>query len=374
MFRSAGVARTLTMLCVLSLGPKASSAQEPQAETPEPQAETPESQAETPEPQAETPEADASLPAGLLQARTAINDAQFTDALNSLEQALQSGRCQPVHLQEIYLLLGETSVAVGKEEEAKGFFQLLLVLNPDASLGEFASPKIVAVLDRARSELNGATLQAGHSFAPGTRRLELVVQSNPLGQALQARLSYPREDASVAQLSIPLDGGKAIFDLPAQAKEEVALALLDRYGNLLSEWQVDDMPVEAANPIVGSRAGEGSSSRSTRPLWAKWWVWAGATGAMATVGTAFGIASRSAQSDLDEVTANPGEHFFREAESLEDKARRRANVANVSFVLAGVMGLTSGLLYWRSRNDEASLQVVPATEGAGASLIMGGHF
>lgn len=337
----------------------------------------PEAPATEPDPaMASEPGASEDVPAGLIAARVAINDAQYEVALTSLQSALGEGISQPQTVEEIYRLQGETLVAIGKASEAKASFKALLSLNASASLGEFASPKIALVLEEARTELAGGQLEAGHSVAEGTRRVEIAVTSDPVEMSAKVRLSYPRDDQSVAKLEIPLEGGKAIFDVPAQAGSSLVLAVLDHFGNVILLWDVDDMPpaaVAITEVVINGDQNTTSPPRET-PLWAKWWVWAGATGAMATVGTVFGIASRSAQSDLDEVTANPGDHFTSDARRLEDKAKSRATVANVSFVLAAALGVTSGVMYWRGRNAEASLQVVPATEGAGASLIMGGRF
>ena len=61
-------------------------------------------------------------------------------------------------------------------------------------------------------------------------------------------------------------------------------------------------------------------------------------------------------------------------QALEDKAQSRANLANLSFALAGAFGIASGVMYWRARNLESSLQVVPVAEGTGASVVVGGQF
>jgi hypothetical protein len=364
-------ARTTAMACVLSLGMSAARAQDvpvPDVSVPD-DADAPDSQAA--EDETDSPPALAE-PKGLVDARAAMNEAQFAAALAALDEALGEGQLQATQLQEVYRLQGETFVAIGKAPEAKRAFASLLALEPQATLGEFASPKIVAVLEEARAELAGGRLAARHQVVLGSRRLEVVMDSDPLNMAAKLRLSYPREDASMASLSIPFEAGKAMFDVPAQAGSTVALALLDRHGNVLQAWEVDELTAAPVvkRPIVGKI----DMRSEPTPLWAKWWVWAGATGAVATVATVFGITSRSAQSDLDEVTANPGEHFYREAKALEDKAQFRANVANISFVVAGALGVTTGVMYWRGRNADSSLQVVPAGEGAGASVLLGGRF
>jgi hypothetical protein len=332
-----------------------------------------------PPPEAEPAELDIeeevteTTPAGLVEARAAIGEAQFAAALQGLDKALRSGQAQPQHLQEIYRLQGETLVAVGKSSEAKDAFKILLVLNSAATLGEFASPKIVSVLDEARSELEGGALQGRHQFDSKARRLDVVVESDPLAMTAKVRLSYPREDGSAARLSIPLEEGKAIFDVPGKVSAGVELALLDRNGNVIQTWQVEELPKAAAaipkEPLVVS-----TTSSVDQPLWAKWWVYAGAGAAFATVGTVFGITASSAQSDLDDVIDNPGEHFFSDAKRLEDKAQSRATLANVSFVMAGAFGVASGVMYWRGRDSESSLQVAPATDGTSASLLLGGRF
>lgn len=318
---------------------------------------------------------DDTTPAGLVEARAAIGEAQFGPALEALDRALQEGGAQPEHLQEIYHLQGETLVAVGKSEEGRAAFKILLVLNADATLGEFASPKIVAELDEARNELAGASLEARHHFDLQSRRLDVFVDSDPLAMTAKVRLTYPRQDASSAELSIPLESGKAIFDVPGQAGAGVELALLDRNSNVLFLWQVEDLPVVVGVQITDPKTGQITSVGSTgESIWSKWWVYAGAGAAFATVGSVFGIASSMAQSDLDDVIADPGNHFLSDAKALEDKAQSRANWANLSFAMAGAFGIASGVMYWRAQKSESTLQVAPATDGSSASLTLGGRF
>lgn len=329
-----------------------------------------------PDPSAEETADVHAVPAGLLEARAAISEARFDPALLALESALREGKAQPEHLQEIYRLQGETLVAVGKAQEAKEAFKILLVLNPAASLGEFVSPKIVSVLDQARGEIAGGTLQSRHQLDPKSRLLEVFVDSDPLAMTAKVRLVYPRKDGSAARLSIPLEAGKAVFDVPGQASTGIELALLDRHGNVILAWQVEELPMVAITVVPTEKGYSSVVSPGTgkQAIWARWWVWAGAGAVFATVGTVFGIASSSAQSDLDAVIDNPVDHFFSDAKQLEDKAKSRATWANVSFAMAGAFGIASGVMYWRARNQESSLQVVPATAGTGASLVIGGHF
>ncbi len=387
MFRGLFAAQILSVMCVFALGTTqglaqkapaepASDEQEPAPDQPEaaPEEEVPAGPEEEVIPEEEvpeeTPEAMPDLQ-GMAEARAAIDAAQYALALSSLDSALREGQAQPGQLEEVYRLQGETQVAMGNADAAKEAFTSLLFLNADATLGEFASPKIVAALEEARSELAGAVLKATHSVAPNSRRLEVALGSDPMGMAKKVRLSYPRDDGSVAKLSIPLDEGKAIFDLPAQAKSSVTLAILDRHGNVLALWLVDDLPAPIA--VLGLE-GEGGSSAGNQQIWTRWWVWAGASGAVMTAGVILGVAANGAQDDLDEVVANPGEHSFGEAQSLEDKARSRALWANISFVAAAALGVTSGVMYWRGRNAEASMELAPAADGSGASIIMRGSF
>ena len=310
-------------------------------------------------------------PAALQEARDAIGAAQYSQALSALERAVAEGVAQPEHLAEMYRLRGETLVAIGQVPEAREAFTLLLVLEPEASLGEFVSPKILAVLDEAREQLAGAKLTAHHQFATETRQLDVLVDSDPAQMAMKVRLTYPRADKSSARLTIALESGTAVFDVPSQASEGVVLALLDRWGNVILDWSVEAMPVAKPARIepVAAIAGAGPT-----PLWARWWVWAGASAGFAVAGSVFAITVKSAQDDLDQVIGNPNEHFFREAKSLEDKARSRALMANLSMGLAAATGITAGVLYWRGRRLESSLQVQPAQRGTGATLLLEGRF
>lgn len=307
-----------------------------------------------------------SEPVALLEAREAMEAAEFARVLTSTTNAIASGALTSLQLQECYRIEGEALVAMGKAAEARSAFSKLLLMNPAAVLGEFVSPKISEELEAARSALAGAALQAKADARPGGG-VAIEVTADPQAMSREVELAYVGRGGAEAKVRSKLSNGSASFDVPAGAAASVHLRLLDLHGNTLAEYAVTrTVPVAVAVAVETT-----SKKKSVQPspaLWSRWWVWAAGGATLAAVGGGFGLASRSSQDELDEVLRNPSEHYFGEARELEDRSRSRARWANVSFAAAGGLVAASAYFYWRGRSDESPV-LVPSIDDSGASSL-----
>ena len=306
-----------------------------------------------------------SEPVALLEAREAMEAAEFARVLTSTTNAIASGALTSLQLQECYRIEGEALVAMGKASEARTAFSKLLLINPKAVLGEFVSPKISEELEAARTALAGAALQANANARPGGG-VAIEVTADPQAMSREVELAYAGSGGAVAKVRSKLSDGSAVFDVPPGAAASVHLRLLDLHGNTLAKYSVTrTVPVAVA---VEAPTSKNNSVQPRQALWSRWWVWAAGGATLAVVGGGFGLASQGSQDDLDEVLRNPNEHYFGEARELEDRARSRARWANVSFAAAGGLAAASAYFYWRGRRDESPV-LVPSIDDSGASSL-----
>jgi hypothetical protein len=311
----------------------------------------------------------------LSEARAAMASAEFPGALVAMDRALQSGSLQPAELRECHRMRGEALVALGKAEEARQAFASLLVLDPDAQLGEFVSPKIVDELEGARLALAGQQLSAQATLGERADQVVLAVDSDPQAMGTEVELAYAGPQGRKARVRSMLLEGKAIFDVPTGASGTLHLALLDRYGNVLDVFTIEYVPKPGLAVIAPGSEPVGPATHAAAPLWSRWWVWAAGSATAAVVGGGFAVASRSAENRLDTALESPGEHFYSDVVALEDSARSRARTANISFAAAGGLALASAFFFWRGRESApGATTLVPSTEGIGATVQIGGRF
>jgi hypothetical protein len=316
-----------------------------------------------------TSEADPNVtpePPALLEAREAMEAAEFARVLASTTNAIASGALTSLQLQECYRIEGEALVAMGKASEARSAFSKLLLINPKAVLGEFVSPKITEELEAARSALAGAVLQAKAEARPNGG-VAVKVTADPQEMSREVELAYTGSRGAVANVRSKLSNGSAAFDVPRGAAASVELRLLDLHGNTLAKYSVTrTVPVAVA--VEAATKKNSVEVQPSHALGSRGWIGAAGGAPLAVVGGGFGLASQGSQDDLDEVLRNPNEHYFGEAREFEDRARSRARWANVSFAAAGSLVAASAYFYWRGRRDESPV-IVPAIDDSGASTL-----
>jgi len=299
------------------------------------------------------------------EARTAIEKVNFDDGLKALNRALRRGDNPPERLVQIYQLLGEVYVSVGKIEDAKVYFSRLLMLRPYAKLSPGASPKLTTVLEQARRSLqNRGTFHVSASGDRSGGTVSLTRESDPLKLVARIRVDFVRAATGQTEnrTSKP---GTYVVQLPAQSLRHIVLIALDEWGNHLRVFQL------------------GNSAVSPRrvPIWRRWSSWAVASGAFFLAGTVAGLAARSAQDDLDALRANSSDHFFGEFERVRSRGKRNALIANVALVFATASAATGVYLFLKQRKrarekpaEKPAVVAVPVVGRGSAGLGLSGTF
>jgi hypothetical protein len=311
----------------------------------------------------------------LARAQEALAALEYEAALHALEKALLSGKNGPGGLQMVYRLLGEVRGSLGAPAEAEQQFRRLLALDVDAGLSDGVSPKILAPFSAALKYMRTrGTLGARCTVDEASASATVHVDTDPLSMATGARVIYRsaagRERVLEAHGSSPM-----VLDLPATGRVELVCAVIDEHGNRLAEIGTWDDPLVMVAPARSALVpSSGSKARApSRPLLARWYVWAPLSMAAAGAGGYFGLEARADQAELDRLNRTSMDHRFSEAEEVERRGKRNALLANIGFGTAGVLAVVTAIT-WGLRPDSppretsASIAPVPLRRGAGVSL------
>ena len=319
----------------------------------------------------------------LARARQEIDAVHFDRAHELLTEAHHGGGNDAKALVEIHRLLGEVSVALGREDDAKSHFSMLLALDPQASLGEMVSPKIAAAFEAARSELGDRALEVEHVLGSDNKTVAVHVKSDPLGTVAGALVLYRAQDGSEREHRQEGTGDLSVT-LPADARRGVMVFTVDSHGNRLRGFYVGDL-AEAAEPDplsdpVAATPVAVTTDRDAPPIVARWWLWAGVAAGFATAGGVLSWRSSVAQGELDDVIDNSEEHFYSEAQALEDRAESRALWSKIAFGAAGAAAVASTILYFTGRsragqsNADTGAGWVPKLGESSAGIAWGARF
>jgi tetratricopeptide (TPR) repeat protein len=338
-------------------------------------------------------------PAALLrQARDHMSQLDYATALPLLERAEATGKNGPDGLAEIYRATAECHAALGETDLAETDFRRLLALSPASTLPDGSSPKLTAPFASA------------HDFMAARRPLEVTCQRSSSSSAAAASASAQPGGAVLLVGSDPADmvaGARlagadgALVGTAAQGSGRIALAIppgaaptscsaLDSHGNELARVTLGEAPVVPPNAGEGGAGPGGGAVTVTRgapapkkPLYARLWLWSG----VATVGAAgaaiyFGSQVKKDQDDLDALNGDSANHYFDEAKKIEDRGKRHALDANISWGVAGGLAALTGVLLvldLRHHDDEeegppaAQARLAPtlSPSGAGVALSLG---
>ena len=335
----------------------------------------------------------------LARAQAALTDLRYEDAAALLDRAYTAGGNHPADLRRLFQLTAQVAVTMRDEAGAELAFRRLLVLDPDATLPEGTSPKIVSRLETARAALRGSdSLAVTFAARPGRPAVVVAqVHSDPLAMVAGLRAAW-RDDAGASAHTGGTPGPLSL-EVPLPRDTHVTLELLDRHGNVLVEGSVIAGPADGGGgqgggsqhirtsplhpgpgPESAARAGHGTRSPGTghgapsgpaagggaaatatvdlgagahepaTPIYQRWPLWAGVAGGFAAVGLAFGIQAHSAQSDLDQLNADSRDHDFREAQAIESRLDRNSALADVGFGLAAASAGVAVVMWLRHRH------------------------
>lgn len=130
---------------------------------------------------------------------------------------------------------------------------------------------------------------------------------------------------------------------------------------------VDDEPKE--KPVV--EVAPEPTYGEDRPIYKRAWVWTlTGAGAAATVGVLFGLKAKTAEDDYQALLGSSTPPSYTASKALEDDGKRYSTIANVAFISAGALAITSGVLMYfdLATEDETSAVAVSPMDGQGAMV------
>ncbi len=265
--------------------------------------------------------------AALREARRVIEDeVRYDLAQELLVAALRRGDNRPDDLVAIYELAGVTSIVLGQREVGEQYFRRLLALRPQAKLSIDTAPKILEPFSAAQAHM--AAVGNLRVSVKATTALEVVVEitADPLGMVAAAQVRYVDGTGEIGLVRRPAPAPITVR-IPAGATAD-SVEIVDEHGNHLLELSPPELRADGGPDPVDAG---GSPNRLLR-----WPTWAIAAGVSGGIGVGFAIDGGRSHARLDDILANPEDHFFAEAESARRRWQRDATVANVAFVAAGV--------------------------------------
>jgi hypothetical protein len=249
----------------------------------------------------------------------------FDDATKVCRSVLDAGHNRREDLVELLKYKGLLAAVQGNNNEATKAFRQLLVIEPEASLGEGHPPRVERAFAAAqrwfrRQRPLTATPRAPASvLREGTVEISLEV-TDPLTMVSQAVLHIRAEGARrfkrhLARSSAGLRWAVQVARLQgigAARRVEYYVTLLDHSFNEVGQVgraaaprpiALLGPPASVAGPVVVSKpAPAPPKERRARPWYKRWWVWA-AVGAAVVTAAAVGGAVGAANSPSDTVDA-----------------------------------------------------------------------
>lgn len=315
----------------------------------------------------------------------ALENSDYTAAQELVTGALAAGGNSPETTVALYRLQGVVEGSLGNTQSATDAFLRALALDPKLTLAAGTSPKVMKPFDAARNFYKtSAPLKVKVETRATPPAVTLVVQSDPMKMVARARVAFVL-DGSPEKMTDKAISGTGTIDLPAGARIDLRVAVLDASGNRLVEIGSSDVPLVIVGPTAVVKPPPGSKPRPKpaapagpahpRPVYLAWWLWGGAAVAFAGLGTGFGVAALGAKSDLEALNATSTAHSFDEATAVEDSIRTRLLVTNISYGVAIACGVTAAVLFLTKPSSGERVSVAPApVAGGGGAIVLGGEF
>lgn len=232
----------------------------------------------------------------LLQAQQAYAGLRFDDCRVALDRALREPSNTRAQLIEIYRLRGLVEAAMGQPVAAKRAFANMIVLDPQAQLGEDYAPKILRTYEAARASLPGEqglqVVYAGRSqvvmgepaqIALGVddtlALVEQIVVRYRVGSQKSRQQILNRADRGVVKIpAAQLPVGEEVYFIEVEAWAQNA------YGATLAVLQ-PKLRVQVVPSLQDEQ----------EPWYRQWWLWASLSAglgvfALAGVGAAIWLA------------------------------------------------------------------------------------
>ena len=257
-----------------------------------------------------------------------ITALRYDEAVQVVDTAWHAGGNDPDRLRRLFAIAGQAAGSLGDEGAAKLWFSRWLSLDPDAALPAGTSPKLTALLAAARDALSGAHLTA-RAIARDDH-VEVKVTSDPL--ALATAVGAKDERAR-------LEHGRAVVSAGDAGK----LDLLDRYGNVLAQLEIEH---ELPPPVV--------PQPEPPSLFARWTTWGIAAGGLAVIGSGALYIAYDARSQIETLNTNSSMHEFTAAESLQTRFDRAQWTSRIAFGGALGAAVVAAVLYFRGHDATVS--------------------
>jgi hypothetical protein len=326
-------------------------------------------------------------------AKVAVEASDYLKAREALNDALASGANGRDEVAEIHRLSGIVAGALGDPKAATAAFQRALVLSPKVTLPAGTSPKIARPFAAAQDlQKRSAPLEIKSETEANPPSVTVIVVSDPLSMIARVRVSVVVDGKPEQKFDRPASE-RTTVELPAGARLDVRIAVVDEHGNRLAELGSREVPIVilgkgAAAPSGGGAAAGGTTTTTTttataearparppRPLYLKWWMWGGGAAAFGAAAAYFGIDAMLAKGDLVDLNNNSVVHSFDEAKEVEGRARRDVLLTNIGWGAAGALAVGATILYLtepRPARGERRLSIAPSR--GGGAIVLGGRF
>jgi hypothetical protein len=311
-------------------------------------------------------DAGASVDGAIDDAKRALAELRYDDALKVVEEALHRGEAGPKQVRELFALAGQAAGSMNDQAGARLWFRRWLSVEPSGQLPPDTSPRITGLLDEARTSLRGSELRAralrrgpgagagAGAGADAGGNVDVVIQSDPVGLA---------EGVRAGERRVSLRAGATVSAVVVSDADVVDV--LDHDGNTIVQLRVEMAP--RAESAVSVRA------RGARAWWARWPAWAIATGSLVVVGGAGLGVALDARGKIEDLNANSASHEFSEARAVErrfDGAQWAARFAIGGAAVAGVVGT---VLFVRERGERGERGGVSVQVGGGGAAVSWGR-
>ncbi len=268
----------------------------------------------------------------------------YEGALAVVERVISQGGADHDRLVTLHLFAGRLAAGLERTAVAEDHFARVLALDPTQSFADGTSPKITDPFERARSRSKPLRITA--EIKPDA--ITIVPETDPLGLAAGIAVRLAGSERELRDLQ------KRRMVIPTGA-HAIEVSALDAFGN-----RVWSQTIEAHAGPVDTRVS------TLRPLYARWPFWATATVVAAGAGSLCAWRFSVAQDEWDELK-DGGNADYSELRSVEDRGKRWALAANISFGAAAITALAT--LYTAARGSTTTAVVTAQSDAVGLAVV-----
>ncbi|HEY5920841.1 MAG TPA: hypothetical protein VIV11_04185 [Kofleriaceae bacterium] len=276
------------------------------------------------------------------QAKESLHELRYEEALVLADRAWRTGQADAGELHTIFAVSGQAAGAMNRGEDAQLWFTRWLSLDPQAQLPVGTSPKLTALLDKARSALAGSSLDA--RAERGADATSLTIASDPASLVAAARADSNRVELVAGKASLP--------------KTTRVIDLVDRYGNVIVSLPIGEQPAVPITLPPGERTEKPS-------LFARWPTWAIVAAGFAAVGGGALWVAVDARSEIRELIADSPSHQFADTIGPQRRFERAQLTAQLAFGASAAAALIAVVV--GVRGDR--VVVTPASGGGAVSWL-----